>query len=138
MVYRPIVSGDCALTFLGENIPAIGPRFKSKEEAMKVVRRYLEGIGKLAEGTRETPVQITLKKQVDGRYSLLVEDSRQVVGRLDNLDELLLKRFSKGLKKKLFILTCFVEGADDLECLVLTEGLGAVFYTPDAIKRWYP
>lgn len=138
MAYQSIVSGDVALTFLGENIPAIGPRFKSREEAVKVARRYLEGINESAGGTRETPVQITLKKQADGRYSLVVEGSRQMVGRLNNLDELLLKRFRKGLKKKLFILTCFVEGADGLECLVLTEGLGAVFYAPNAIKNWRP
>ncbi|MCL6634382.1 MAG: hypothetical protein K6T29_01265 [Peptococcaceae bacterium] len=137
MAYRPIVSGDVALAFLGENIPAIGPRFKSRDEAVKAARRYLEDIDRLAGQTRETPVQIVLKRQADGRYSLVVEGSRQTVERLNNLDELLLKRFRKGLKK-LFILTCFVEGADGLECLVLTEGLGAVFYAPGIIKGRRP
>jgi len=136
MAYRSIVSGDIALTFLGENIPAIGPRFKNREEAVKVARHYLEGINELAGGTRETPVQIALNKQADGRYSLVVEGSSQTVGKLNNLDELFLKRCRKGLKKKLFILTCFVEGVDGLECLVLTEGLGAVFFAPDTMKNW--
>jgi hypothetical protein len=61
-----------------------------------------------------------------------------MIGKLNNLDELLLKRFRKGLKRKLFILTCFVDGVDGQECLVLTEGLGAVFYTPNAMKNWRP
>ncbi|MCL6560938.1 MAG: hypothetical protein K6U74_19545 [Firmicutes bacterium] len=138
MAYRSIASGDVALAFLGENIPAIGPRFKNKEEAVKVARRYLESINKLAGGSRETPVQIALNRQEDGRYSLVVGGSKETVGKLNNLDELLLKRFRKGLKKKLFILTCFVEEADGLECLVLTEGLGAVFYAPHIMKNWNP
>lgn len=138
MADRSIVSGDIALTFLGENIPAIGPRFKNREEAVHVARRYLTGINEQAGGTRETPVQIALKKQADGRYSLVVKGSRQTVGKLNNLDELFLKRFRKGLKKKLFILTCFVEGSDGLECLVLTEGLGAVFFAPNTMKNWQP
>lgn len=138
MAYRSVISGDVALTFLGENIPAIGPRFKNREEALRVARHYLQGINKLAGGNRETPVEIALKRQSDGRFSLVVEGSGQTVSRLTNLDELLLKRFRKGLKKKLFILTCFVDGAEGLECLVLTEGLGAVFYAPNIIHNWQP
>ena len=64
--------------------------------------------------------------------------SRQLIGKLQDLDELFMKRFLKGFKKKLFILTCFVEGVDGLECLVLTEGLGAVFYAPCAVNSWRP
>lgn len=138
MAYRSIVSGDVALTFLGENIPAIGPRFKNREEALKVARHYLEEIKKLTGETRKTPVKIEINRQADGRFSLVLEGSRQTVGKLYNLDELFLKRFCKGLKKKLFILTCFVEEGDGLECLVLTEGLGAVFYAPSSIKKWRP
>ncbi|MHB1041586.1 MAG: hypothetical protein ACYC0Q_01950 [Eubacteriales bacterium] len=129
-------SGEVSLTFLGENIPAIGPRFRDRRVAIKIARRYIEKISKLTGGDREISVQIALQKQSDGRYSLVLQGPRFTVGRLYNLDELLLKRFRKGLKKKLFILTCFVDGAEGLECLVLTEGLGAVFYTPGAIKNW--
>jgi hypothetical protein len=138
MVYRSVFSGDAALTFLGENIPAIGPKFNNREEAIAVARQYLDGIHQMSGKGRETPVQISLNRQADGRYSLVVMGPRQVIGKLNNLDELLLKRFRKGLKKKLFILTCFVDGANGQECLVLTEGLGAVFYTPNAIKNWRP
>lgn len=138
MAYRSIVSGDIALTFLGENIPVIGPRFKNREEAIKVARHYLEEIEEMKGMTRKTPVKIEIKKQADGRFSLMVEGFRHAWGELYNLDELFLKRFCKGLKKKLFILSCFVEEVDGLECLVLTEGLGAVFYAPNYIKKWRP
>ncbi len=138
MAYRSIVSGDIALTFLGENIPVIGPRFKNREEAIKVARHYLEEIEEIKGMTRKAPVKIEIKKQADGRFSLVVEGFRHTWGELNNLDELFLKRFCKGLKKKLFILSCFVEEVDGLECLVLTEGLGAVFYAPNYIKKWRP
>ena len=138
MAYRSIVSGDIALTFLGENIPVIGPRFKNREEAIKVARHYLEEIEEIKGMTRKTPVKIEIKKQADGRFSLMMEGFRHAWGELYNLDELFLKRFCKGLKKKLFILSCFVEEVDGLECLVLTEGLGAVFYAPNYIKKWRP
>lgn len=138
MAYRPIVSGDMAMTFLCENIPAIGPTFKDREEAVRKARQYLEGIDKSAGELRETPVQIEIKKQADGRYSIMVEGFQHTMGKLFNIDELFLKRFCKGLKKRMFILTCFVEKVDELECLVLTEGLGAVLYAPHSIKRWRP
>jgi len=138
MVYRSVFSGDAALTFLGENIPAIGPRFNNREEALAVTRQYLEGIHQMSGKSRETPIQISLNRQADGRYSLVVKGSQQMIGKINNLDELLLKRFRNGLKRKFFILTCFVDGVDEQECLVLTEGLGAVFYTPNAMKNWDP
>ncbi len=136
MAHRSIVSGDIALAFLGEDIPAIGPRFKNREAAVKAARLYLESINEIVGGAREAQVKISLKRQPDGRYSLVVESFRQLLGKLSNLDELMLKRFRKGMKKKLFILTFFVEEAGEMECLVLTEGLGAVFYAPEAIKDW--
>jgi len=132
-----IFSGEVALTFLGENIPAIGPRFENRDEAVKAARLYFKSSNELTRGSGEIPVQIALQKQDDGRYSMLLESTRFTVGKLYNLDELLLKKFRKGLKKKLFILTCFVNGTDDPECLVLTEGLGAVFFAPDSINNWH-
>lgn len=125
------------MAFLGENIPAIGPKFDNREEAIKIARLHIGMINELSRGAREIPVQIALQKQADGRYSLVLEGPRFTVGKLYNLDELLLRRFRKSLKKKLFILTCFVGGGDDPECLVLTEGLGAVFYAPNNIKNWH-
>ncbi|MDD2553312.1 MAG: hypothetical protein PHP51_01900 [Desulfotomaculaceae bacterium] len=135
MAYR---SGDMALTFLCENIPVIGPRFKNREEAVKKARQYLDGISKTAGGQRVTPVIIEIKRQDDGRYSIILEGFQHSMGKLFNIDELFLKRFSKGLKRKMFILTCFVEKVDELECLVLTEGLGAVLYAPYTINKWRP
>lgn len=136
MVLKAVVSGDVALAFLGEDIPAIGPSFNNREDAMKAAQQYLEKINELSGHDQNSPFQIVLNKQADGRYSLVVDSSQQMVSTLNNLDELLVKRFRKGLKKKLFILTCFVEGVDGLECLVLTEGLGAVFYAPNAMGTY--
>ncbi|OPY58675.1 MAG: hypothetical protein A4E55_00727 [Pelotomaculum sp. PtaU1.Bin035] len=134
MALRTVVSGDVALAFLGESIPAIGPRFDDRGEALKIACQYIERIGNISGGSQRTPFQIILSRQEDGRYSLAVADgSCQTVSRLNNLDELLVRRFRKGLKKRLFILTCFVEGVDGMECLVLTEGLGAVFYAPSTM-----
>lgn len=135
MDYR---SGDMALTFLCENIPVIGPRFKNREEAVKKARQYLAAIDITAAEHRATPVIIEIKRQDDGRYSIMVEGFQHSMGKLFNIDELFLKRFCKGLKKKMFILTCFVEKVDELECLVLTEGLGAVLYAPYTINKWRP
>ncbi|OPX84651.1 hypothetical protein [Pelotomaculum sp. PtaB.Bin117] len=136
MVLKAVVSGDVALAFLGEDIPAIGPSFHNREEAMKAAQQYLDKINELSVRDQNMPFQIVLNKQADGRYSLVVDSSQQMVSTLSNLDELIVKRFRKGLKKKLFILTCFVEGVDGLECLVLTEGLGAVFYAPNAVGTY--
>jgi Txe/YoeB family toxin of Txe-Axe toxin-antitoxin module len=133
MALKAVVSGDVALAFLGEDIPAIGPMFKNRGDAMKAAQKYLERINELSGNDQNIPFQIVLNKQADGRYSLVVDSSHQMVSTLNNLDELLVMRFRKGLKKKLFILTCFVEGVDGMECLVLTEGLGAVFYAPNAV-----
>jgi hypothetical protein len=138
MADPPFFAGEIALTFLGDNIPAIGPRFADREEAVRTARRYLKEISQMAGGAGAEPLSIAFKRQGDGRYSLIMEGSRQLIGKLQDLDELLMKRFFKGLKKKLFILTCFVEGVDGLECLVLTEGLGAVLYAPCALKKWRP
>ncbi|MDD3653205.1 MAG: hypothetical protein PHO01_03305 [Desulfotomaculaceae bacterium] len=133
MKLTTVVSGDMALAFLGEDIPAIGPRFKSKEAAVKAARQYLEKISEISEEGQNTAFQIVLSRQVDGLYSLVIDSASQVVGRLNNLDELLVKRFRRGLNRKLFILTCFVDSVEGQECLVLTEGLGAVFYAPGTI-----
>lgn len=133
MKLKTVVSGDLVLAFLGEDIPAIGPRFKSKEAAVMVARQYLEKISELSEEGRNTTFQIILIRQADGLYSLVIDGAGQIVGRLNNLDELLVKRVRRGLNRKLFILTCFVDDVEGQECLVLTEGLGAVFYAPSTI-----
>lgn len=99
VAYRSIVSGGVALTFLGGDIPAIGPRFKHRETAVKAARLYLQRVNEITGGARDVKVNISLRRQADGRYSLAVEGFRQMLGKLNNLDELMLKRFRKGLKK---------------------------------------
>lgn len=134
MAGPPFFAGEIVLTFLGDNIPAIGPKFTDRKEAVQTARRYLAGINQMAGGAGAESLSIAFKRQGDGRYSLVMKSSCQLVGKLQDLDELFIRRFFKGLKKKFFILTCFAEGVDGLECLVLTEGLGAVLYAPCALK----
>jgi hypothetical protein len=88
-----------ALSFLGKDIPALGPRFQKKEEAIKVARQYLKRISEVTGGIRRAPVQISLGRQQDGRYFLILQTAGKAMERLDNIDELLIKRFRKGLKK---------------------------------------
>ena len=41
MAYPSFSQGNC-LDLLGDNIPAIGPKFTDREEAVLTARRYLE------------------------------------------------------------------------------------------------
>lgn len=91
--------GEVALVFLGESIPALGPRFQQKEEAVKMACRYLKRVNEVTGGTGRVPAQISLGRQKDGRYFLVLQISGKTMERLNNIDELLIKRFRKGLKK---------------------------------------
>lgn len=124
-------TNDVALTFFND-IPAIGPRLPSKDEAMKVAENHLQLIDKLAQGGKNNPrCSISFLKQTDGLYTLILRGSGMTIKILSNLDELMLQRFKKGLKNKLFILTCFFDNQEgDVVCLALTEGVGAVLYSP--------
>ncbi|WP_347489623.1 hypothetical protein [Desulfoscipio sp. XC116] len=124
-------TSDVALTFFND-IPAIGPRLPSKEDALKVAESYLRLIDKLAREKKGNPrCSISFLKQTDGLYTLILRGSGMALETLSNLDELMLQRFKKGLKNKLFILTCFFDDQDGkVACLALTEGVGAVLYSP--------
>lgn len=124
-------TNDVALTFFNE-IPAIGPRLPSKEDALKVAGSYLSLIDKLSKKKKGNPrCSIRFLRQADGRYTLVLKGSDMALETLSNLDELMLQRFKRGLKNKLFILTCFFEDKEGtVVCLALTEGVGAVLYSP--------
>lgn len=122
---------DVALTFFND-IPAIGPRLPSKEDAFKVAESYLRLMDKLSHEKRGNPrCSMHFLKQTDGRYTLVLKGSDIALETLSNLDELMLQRFKRGLKNKLFILTCFFDDQNGaLVNLALTEGVGAVLYSP--------
>lgn len=124
-------SSDVALTFFND-IPAIGPRLPNKEDAIKVAESHMRLIDKLARGVKGNPrCRISFLRQTDGLYTLILRGPGMALETLSNLDELMLLRFKKGLKTKLFILTCFFNDQDDnVVCLALTEGVGAVLYSP--------
>lgn len=122
---------NLALMFLGEdNIPAIGPFFCDKEDAVRAINSYLVDFDRLGMASGHARCSVTFFKQPDGRYTLVLNHKGLKLEALKNLDELMLKRFRKGLRKKLFVVTSFCEGKNgDLECLALTQGLGAVLVT---------
>jgi hypothetical protein len=122
---------DVALTFLND-IPAIGPRLTSKDDALTVAKSYLGLIENLTRGKRGNPrCSLRFWRQADGRYTLIIRGPEMALETLCNLDELMLQRFKRGLKRNLFILTCFFDDQNGkVACLALTEGLGAVLYSP--------
>lgn len=122
-------SREVAMALLGEDIPAIGPRLQNRAEAIQTVRRYMNTIERMVNGSGVLPYRVLFVRQPDGRYTLVVKGPVTSL-KIDNMDELMIKRFQKAFKKRLFILTCFFEDNDKLECLALTEGLGAVLYSP--------
>lgn len=122
-------SGEIAMALLGKDIPAVGPRLKTRTEAMLEVKKYVGAIEELVKCS-EVPYRVMFLRQPDGRYTMAVKGSGDVLELLPNFDEVTVKRFQRFFKKKLFILTTFFEEGDQLECLALTEGMGAVMYAP--------
>ncbi|MCL6610423.1 MAG: hypothetical protein K6T66_02655 [Peptococcaceae bacterium] len=123
------VSGEIAMAILGESIPAIGPRLKSRHEAMSAVQQYVRSIEDLVKGG-DRPYGVLFSRQPDGRYAMLIKGAGDTLEILRDLDELTVKRFQRSVKKRLFIITGFFEEDGRLECLALTDGMGAVLYIP--------
>jgi len=123
------VTADIAMALLGEDIPAIGPRLKTRREAVSAVKKYVTDIeGMVKYGSQ--PYRVMFTRQPDGRYVMVIKGAGITLEILRNLDELTVKRFQRSFKKRLFIITSFFEEGDQLECLALTEGMGAVLYIP--------
>ncbi len=120
---------EITMTLLGEDIPAIGPRLKTRNEAVSVVKRHLSAIEGLVKGS-DRPYKAMFLRQPDGRYVLLIKGSGKTLEILRGLDELTVKRFQRSFKNRFFIITGFFEEEGRLECLALTEGMGAVLYVP--------
>lgn len=120
-------AGEVALVLLGE-IPAIGYRFRSRERAVRAAQGLLRAVDYLINSSCFSFYQIIFKHQGKGHYALVVKNNTLSLEVLHNLDELLLKRFQKVFRG-LFILSCFYETGDRLECLAVTDGLGAVLYS---------
>ncbi len=122
-------SGEIALALLGKDIPAMGPRLKTKREAVSAAKKYISAIEGLVKYTGR-PYSVIFSRQPDGKYALQIHGSGKSIEILYNLDEVTVKRFQRRFKNKIFIITCFFEEDDRLECLALTEGMGAVMYVP--------
>ena len=122
-------SREVAMALLGEGIPAIGPRLNNRAEAIKTVRRYMGAIERMVKDPGMLPYTVIFARQSDGRYKLVIKGPVLAL-EINNVDELMVKRFQKSFIKGLFIITSFFEDHERLECLALTEGLGAVLYSP--------
>ncbi|MGB9905537.1 MAG: hypothetical protein ACPLQO_12865 [Desulfotomaculales bacterium] len=119
-------AGRPTLVMIGR-VPAVGPLFRKKEEAVQEINLLLEKVGTLISNAHLQPYRIVFKRQNDGRYTLAVKARPAAVDILADVDELLFKRFQKAFRG-IFILTSFYEGSGKVECLAVTEGLGAVLY----------
>jgi hypothetical protein len=114
--------------FLGDGIPAVGPCFKDRTRALQVVRDYLTIFSHQSKDRgADSHYSVQYFRQKDGRYTLILKHKAVVAHSLCNVDELMWRRFCQGFKHKFFIITTFYEcPAGELECLALSEGLGAV------------
>jgi len=122
-------AGEIAMALLGEDIPAVGPRMKTRTDAMSAVKNYVSAIEGLVKFT-EKPYRVMFSRQSDGRYMMVIKGSGNTLELMHNFDQLTMKRFQRSFKKGMFIITSFFEEGGNLECMALTEGLGAVMYVP--------
>lgn len=112
------------LACLDEGIFALGPRLKNREDALEYIGTVLAGLS----GPLQERGRLLFVKGEAGCYTLVLESSG---GRryLADLDEFTLHRLQRTLGRHFIILTGFIEKPDGgLECLALTDGLGAVLY----------
>ncbi len=125
------MNGDVALTLIDE-VPVIGARYSEKERALAEAKRLVARVSARVHDDNRAAVRVGFVTQDDGRYTLRVFSGDEPVAEVANLDELMLRRFRKAYNaRKMFILTCFVEGMDDgPHSLVITDGLGVVIYKP--------
>jgi len=133
--YKIFCKGKVALVLLGE-VPVAGPQISGREKAVRVAQRLFKEIDKLIAGSSAGPYQIIFKHRGSGRYDLVIKSKSSKLSSelslevLHDLDELWIKRFSK-IFHGIFILSCFYEKNDNLECLAVTDGLGAVLYSSE-------
>jgi hypothetical protein len=128
--YKIFCTGKAALVLLGE-VPVIGPQIGGREKAVRVAQKLFKEIDKFIAGSSAGPYQINFKQRGGGRYDLVIKSSKYSLEVLHDLDELWIKRFRK-IFHGIFILSCFYEKNDNLECLAVTDGLGAVLYSSEA------
>jgi len=122
-------TGKVALVLLGE-VPVVGPQIVGREKAVRVAQKLFKEIDKLMAGSFVGPYQIFFKHRGGGRYDLVIKSSQLSLEILHDLDELWIKRFRK-IFHGIFILSCFYENNDNLECLAVTDGLGTVLYSSE-------
>jgi len=69
---NPGRAGEIAMALLGKDIPAIGPRLKSKTDAMLAVKEFVRAIEGLLKGSNQ-PYRVMFLRQSDGRYMMVIK-----------------------------------------------------------------
>ena len=117
-----------------DGIPILGGIFKTEKDAVNVVKDYIK-LAKKKQNLqpKELGEDISLEfiRQIDRRFKLIVNfgDTIGYLEELANVDELMLWKFKKNLKKKrYFILTSFYTKDNQLLSTVFSQSLGLVIY----------
>ncbi|MFZ5590790.1 MAG: hypothetical protein ACOY81_03140 [Bacillota bacterium] len=121
---------QAAFVLLGENIPAVGPCFKSRRQAKKVAQYYMRMLARVGTGEDRAGRLLFVRQADSGRYMLVIKSGQQEFATYCLLDELLLRRLVRSCRQGIFILTCFYETGQGPVCLAFTEGLGVVLRSP--------
>ncbi|MCF8010135.1 MAG: hypothetical protein K9L17_02505 [Clostridiales bacterium] len=122
--------GEVVLYFPGnDGIPAVGPIYKKKGDAVCAIKKYLNLIKYLGINHSSNRCGVKFIRQDDGRYTLVLINGEKSLETLKDLDEIMLKRFRKSLQKKFFVVTSFYTSeVGEIECLAVTDGLGAILF----------
>lgn len=128
---QPCGESDIALAFLGDDIPALGPKLSGHEQAVTVVRHYARIVEEIKPAAKNNSLRVTFHRQRDGRYTLIIRSAKLHWQVMRNIDELMLWRLKKAFRRHLVVLTSFYYSTDKgLQCLALTDGLGVVLWAP--------
>uniref|UniRef100_A0A7C2E9Y3 Uncharacterized protein n=1 Tax=Ammonifex degensii TaxID=42838 RepID=A0A7C2E9Y3_9THEO len=113
-------------------IPVIGPVFHSQAAARRQAQRWLARFEKLPPVRKDTRVLIERR---GGLYSLTVVVTGRLFCRLKGLDELLIQRLYREVRRKrVLVLTSFVGGSPQPQPLVSSEGLGLVVFQRPVLR----
>ncbi|KUK40811.1 MAG: hypothetical protein XD69_1143 [Clostridia bacterium 62_21] len=93
-----LVTGATAFSII-DDVPVIGPRFRSRESAVAAVREVVEYVEHLADPAA-AGCSVEFIAQGAGPVTLQITAGDEILARLTGLDELTLWRFKKTFKKK--------------------------------------
>jgi hypothetical protein len=113
-----------------EEIPILGGIFEDSLEAQYRVLQYLEIATETPTEKANSPeVILSSVRQSNGLYHIEIKLKENIIDNLNNIDELSLKKFNKSFaQKRYFILSAFYKAKDDIDSVLINQGLGIVIY----------